>query len=134
VLFSPRQAVEPEVLSPNRIVARAERLLRRTLGEDVDLRIELADEVPPVEIDPGQPDRVLLNLAVNARDAMPEGGRLAIATGRSEVPGRPHARIAISDTGVVMEPEAVERAFEPLFTTKESSGGTGLGSRRCTES
>ena len=127
VIFSRQQVAEPEVLDPNAVITRAKRLLSRTIGEDVELRIELAPDVSHVEIDPGQLDRVILNLAMNARDAMPEGGLLEIASRHVELADGPGVRLAVRDHGEGMTAEVVERAFEPFFSTKSQSGGTGLG-------
>jgi CheY-like chemotaxis protein len=115
-----------------------EKLLRRTIGEDIALRINLSAEPYPVYADPGRLEQVLLNLAVNARDAMPTGGVLSIETDALAVdeyfaahhPGvRPgsYLRLRVSDTGVGMRKETVDRAFEPFFTTKPKGQGTGLG-------
>jgi CheY-like chemotaxis protein len=113
-------------------------LLRRTLGEDVDLRIALDRSVRPVRVDRGQVEQVLLNLAVNARDAMPTGGTLVIDTAGVVVdedyatrhPGvelGPYVRLRVSDTGTGMDAATVDRALEPFFTTKPVGQGTGLG-------
>src|SRR5687768_9688794 len=115
-----------------------EELLRRTIGENVDhLQTVFAESLPLIKADRGQIDQVVMNLAVNARDAMPGGGRLAIETARFEVddeygrlrgiePGT-YVRLTVSDTGTGMSPELVNRAFEPFFTTKAKGEGTGLG-------
>ena len=133
VVFSRQELVAPRVLDPNDVVRGAERILRRTIGEDVELRLELDERTPPVEMDPGQLERVLMNLVVNARAAMPEGGVLTIATGLAEVrdeaaegPAR-CARLRVLDTGAGMTREVASRAFEPFFTTKARGEGTGLG-------
>jgi CheY-like chemotaxis protein len=112
--------------------------LRRTLGEHVELHSSLAADLQPVLIDPGQLEQILVNLAVNARDAMPDGGTLRIdtanidlddeyAAARPELTPGPHVRVRVSDTGMGMSPEIVRRAFDPFFTTKPSGEGTGLG-------
>ncbi len=136
--FSRRQAFQPEVVSLNDIVTGTERLLGRTLGEDIELVTLLGQELGLVEVDMSQFEQVLMNLAVNARDAMPHGGKLTIETANVELsheychrhvgmsPG-PHVTLAVSDTGVGMDEETKERAFEPFFTTKEQGIGTGLG-------
>lgn len=123
------------------IVVRIDRLLRRLLGEDVELATLLGDDPWAVLIDPAQLEQVLVNLAVNARDAMPEGGILRIATASKTLgpeeasaagvtPGR-RIECTVEDTGVGMPAEIRERIFEPLFTTKEHQGGTGLGLATC---
>ena len=136
--FSRRQALRPEVLSLNDTVKGTERILRRTLGERVELFTLLQPELGLVEVDGSQLEQVLMNLAVNARDAMPDGGRLIIETANVELdyqtcrqlegaePG-PHVMLAVSDNGTGMDEETREHAFEPFFTTKEPGRGTGLG-------
>jgi two-component system cell cycle sensor histidine kinase/response regulator CckA len=135
--FSRKAIVEPKVLDVNHVVESSARMLRRLIGEDVRLDTSLA-HVPPIKIDPGQLEQVFMNLAVNARDAMPGGGRLLIATevvdhtdvlptASGEVgPGR-YVRVSVTDTGAGMPPEVLTRIFEPFFTTKGPGRGTGLG-------
>ena len=136
--FARREVVQPRVLNLNEVVSRVEQLLQRTLGEHVALIITLGRGVRPVLADPGQIEQVLVNLAVNARDAMPAGGRLTIETGNARVDeayaaGRPnllpgcYVSLEVSDTGTGMPKEVVNRAFEPFFTTKPKGRGTGLG-------
>jgi PAS domain S-box-containing protein len=136
--FARREVVQPEVVDVNDVVGDIEQLLQRTLGEHVELDSSLATDLCPVLIDPGQLEQVLVNLAVNARDAMPEGGTLRIdtanmdvdedyAASRPELSPGPHVRLRVSDTGVGMSPETVQRAFDPFFTTKPPGQGTGLG-------
>jgi len=126
----------PKVLSLNDTVVDIERMLRRVLGDDVTLQVALDDHLHPVLADPGQIEQVVMNLAVNARDAMPSGGTLTIRTGNEEVDATfaalhdgaslgPHA--VISDTGSGMSRETQARIFEPFFTTKGPDRGTGLG-------
>ena len=136
--FSRKAVVEPRPLDLNAVVATATKLLRRLIGEDIELTTTLTNDVPWVFADPGQIEQVVMNLAVNARDAMPRGGRLTIETkqldldaayaaGRPDVtPGR-YVLLAVSDTGVGMSDAVRQRVFEPFFTTKEPGKGTGLG-------
>jgi PAS domain S-box-containing protein len=136
--FARREVVQPEVVDVNAIVSDVEQLLRRTLGEQVELNSNLAINLHPVLIDPGQLEQILVNLAVNARDAMLDGGVLRIdtanmdineeyAASRPELTPGPHVRLRVSDTGGGMSPETVRRAFDPFFTTKPAGQGTGLG-------
>jgi PAS domain S-box-containing protein len=138
LIFARGDVVHPEVLSLNQVIADLEELLRRSLGEHIDLIIAPADGLWPVEADAGQLEQVLVNLAVNARDAMPGGGKLTIDTANITVdeayaegrpglkPGR-YARLRVSDTGAGMPPEVLARVFEPFFSTKPKGKGTGLG-------
>ncbi|MDB4964960.1 MAG: domain S-box-containing protein [Myxococcales bacterium] len=136
--FSKRQMLQPKVVDVNGLIRETERVLGRMLGEDVELHLALADEVADVKIDAGQFDQVLVNLVVNARDAMPDGGRLTIETSnvvlddeyaRLHVGVRSgsYVMIAVSDTGVGMDAATKARIFEPFFTTKCDGRGTGLG-------
>jgi two-component system, cell cycle sensor histidine kinase and response regulator CckA len=136
--FSRRQVLEPRVVNLNEIVTDVARLLRRLIGEDIDLATEFEPSLGRVRVDPGQMEQVLMNLAVNARDAMPHGGHLTIRTTRRvftdphEVQGivmdpGEYVLVTIGDTGTGMPPEIVARIFEPFFTTKEAGKGTGLG-------
>jgi signal transduction histidine kinase len=136
--FSRRQPLEPKVLHPNRLVGNMSEMLRRTLGEHVRVETVLAGGLWPICADPTQVESALLNLAVNARDAMPSGGRLTIETGNAELDeayARSHEEvtagqytvISVSDTGTGMTPEVMARAFDPFYTTKEVGRGTGLG-------
>jgi PAS domain S-box-containing protein len=121
--FSRRDAGRPRNLDLCQVVADVRRLLERTLGKAVELEIRAPDELPPVNVDLHQFEQVLLNLAVNARDAMPDGGRLTI--GLREEEG--FVCMEVQDTGTGMDQEVAARAFEPFFTTKPSGAGTGLG-------
>ena len=136
--FSRRQVLQPEVLDLNGVVASMDSLLRRIIGEDIDFSVRLDPRLELVEADPGQLGQVILNLAANARDAMPHGGKLMIETAnvtvddgylaRHELPRNgPHVVLAVSDTGIGMDAETQQRMFEPFFTTKTPGHGTGLG-------
>jgi signal transduction histidine kinase len=138
LLFARRDVVRSQVLDFDGVITSVEEMLRRTLGEHVELVITLAGDLWPVLADPGQLEQVLVNLAVNARDAMPDGGTLtidtsnitvdadAIAGGSKAKIGR-NVRLRVSDTGVGMTAETAEHVFEPFFTTRRDDGGTGLG-------
>jgi PAS domain S-box-containing protein len=136
--FSRQQPLTPRVIDVNALVADMDRLLRRLIGEDVDLRTVLAPDLGAVRADAGQLEQVIMNLAVNARDAMPGGGKLTIETTNTELDegyAREHATVrpgpcvllTVSDTGTGMDRETVSHIFEPFFTTKELGKGTGLG-------
>jgi two-component system cell cycle sensor histidine kinase/response regulator CckA len=136
--LSRKQVLQPQVVDLNAVVINIEKMLRRLIGEDIDLAILTQPDLGRVEVDPGQVDQVIINLAVNARDAMPEGGRLTIELANVELDGdyaqrylnaRPgqYVMLAVSDTGCGMDRETQSRAFEPFFTTKAEGKGTGLG-------
>src|ERR1700683_2148256 len=136
--FARQEIIRPQVLDLNDVVAGVEEMLRRTIGEHVQLVTSLADGLWPVLADPGRLEQVLVNLAVNARDAMPGGGTVTIDTGNVTVdansiaggsPARQgrNVRLRVSDTGTGMPPEVAEHAFEPFFSTKAKGAGTGLG-------
>jgi two-component system, cell cycle sensor histidine kinase and response regulator CckA len=136
--FSRKQVLEPKVLDLNDLLGALEKMLRRLIGEDITLSTVLAPGLPQVRVDPGQLEQVVLNLAVNARDAMPHGGRLSLRTRaivltEAECRFRPDCRpgayvqLVVSDTGCGMPPEVQARIFEPFFTTKAPGKGTGLG-------
>lgn len=124
--FSRKQVVEPVVLDLNVTISETRKMLRRMVGEDIVIETSLDPELGHVRIDPGYLVQVLMNLAVNSRDAMPRGGTLAITT--RNMPGEPRrVRITVTDTGTGMSPELCARVFEPFFTTKGIGKGTGLG-------
>src|ERR1700690_2248035 len=134
--FSRRQVVQPRVLDLNRLVTRVARMLERMTREDIELRLLVGAGLWRVEADPGQIEQIVVNLAVNARDAMPTGGMLSIVTDNREVAGPPgtpplapgrYVLLAVSDTGRGLDPEARSHLFEPFFTTKAKGKGTGLG-------
>ena len=127
LIFARKERSAPQPLQLNEIVGDTERLLRRTLGEDIHLRTRLDPGLPPVELDPGQAEQVLINLALNARDAMPGGGTLTITTRRADEDEDDSVRLAVADTGTGMPPEVADRAFEPFYTSKPEGKGTGLG-------
>ncbi|MGH7418125.1 MAG: ATP-binding protein, partial [Candidatus Rokuibacteriota bacterium] len=131
--FSARQVLQPAIIDLNALVKNLGRMLRRLIGEDLALATELAPDLGAVRVDPGQVEQVLVNLAVNARDAMPDGGRLTIRTANVDVaeagerPSGPYVLVEVADTGIGMDPGTLTRVFEPFFTTKERGKGTGLG-------
>jgi len=136
--FSRQQVMQPRVMNVNAVIGDLEKMLRRLIGEDVELQISLDRGIATINADPGQLEQVLMNLVVNARDAMPAGGRLCISTSNSELSGESNAgalhaadgdyvMLAVSDTGSGMSREVQQRLFEPFFTTKEHGRGTGLG-------
>jgi len=136
--FGRKQVIRPRAIDLNGVVADAERMLQRLIGEDIELVTTLAPRLGPVMADPDQIHQVIMNLAVNARDAMPHGGKLEIATAEVEVdtasaaahadaaPGR-SVRLTVTDTGIGMAEDVRRNIFEPFFTTKEPGQGTGLG-------
>ncbi|OLC71983.1 MAG: hypothetical protein AUH78_17050 [Gemmatimonadetes bacterium 13_1_40CM_4_69_8] len=136
--FSRQQLLAPQVLDVNALLTNLEKLLRRLIGEHIELRTALAPNVGAVQADPGQLEQVIVNLAVNARDAMPQGGQLTIETANAELdeayaaehfPARPgsYVLLAVTDTGTGMDAQTKSHIFEPFFTTKEKGKGTGLG-------
>ena len=135
--FSRKSLLQPRVLDLNTVVADTSAMLRRLIGENIILSTVLSPRLHHVKIDPSQLDQVLMNLVVNARDAMPDGGRLTLETGNivrgtederaAETASGPHAMLAITDTGCGMTPDVMARIFEPFFTTKPVGVGTGLG-------
>ena len=135
--FSRRQILQPKAVDLNQLVRNIEPMLRRLINEDIQMITALASGLVTVKVDPGQIDQVLVNLVVNARDAMPQGGRLLIETANIELeaaagkpmsmPAGSYVTLAIKDTGTGMTPEVQARIFEPFFTTKQPGKGTGLG-------
>jgi two-component system cell cycle sensor histidine kinase/response regulator CckA len=134
--FARQEMIRPRVLNLNDVVRSVEQLLIRTLGEHVELITDLAAGLPPVLADPGQVEQVLVNLAVNARDAMPRGGTLVIQTasttiddtaGQDQTPPGQYVALKVSDTGTGIPRHVLDRVFEPFFTTKPKGEGTGLG-------
>ena len=135
--FSRKQVMQPRLLNLNDVITNVQSLLRRLVGEDIQLHLDLATDLMPVMADPGQVEQVLMNLAANARDAMPEGGRLDIATKNAQVESDPferpglktgnYAMLVVHDTGSGMAENVRTHVFEPFFTTKEQGKGTGLG-------
>lgn len=136
--FSRQQVMQPRVMSINGVVVELENMLRRLIGEDIELRTFLDPDIATINADPGQLEQVLINLVVNARDAMPAGGRISIRTSSAELsaesgsgtlhpPDGEFVMLAVSDTGTGMTREVQQRLFEPFFTTKKLGRGTGLG-------
>ena len=136
--FARQESVRAEPLSLNEVIVDVRELLARTIGEHVQLETALADDLHPVLADEGQLGQVLVNLAVNARDAMPDGGRLIIETANvtldeddtredAGLRSGPHVQMRVTDTGTGLAPDALEHAFDPFFTTKAAGGGAGLG-------
>jgi len=136
--FSRKQTLQPEVLDLNKLLQDLENMLHRLIGEDIELKLALSDKIGRVMADPGQVEQVIMNLAVNARDAMPGGGKLMIETADVELdedyasthagvtPGK-YVMLAVTDNGSGMDRETLSNVFEPFFTTKEKGKGTGLG-------
>jgi two-component system cell cycle sensor histidine kinase/response regulator CckA len=136
--FSRKQRLTPTVVNLNLVVADIEKMLRRVIREDIDLITALDPKLGKVKADVGQMEQVIMNLAVNARDAMPEGGKLVIGTKNADLDGAyvrryppmvagSYVMLSVTDTGVGMDPETRSRIFEPFFSTKEKDKGTGLG-------
>jgi signal transduction histidine kinase len=135
--FARRRPLDAKVVDVNRLVAAIEDLLRRTLSEKIELSLDMPASVWRVKCDPNQLENAILNLAINARDAMPDGGRLEIATANvvldedrgagCDLPAGEYVRLSVNDTGVGMTPEVIAHVFEPFFTTKPLGLGTGLG-------
>lgn len=136
--FSRKQVLRPKILDLNTIIVNLDPLLRRLMSENIEMKTLVSEEVGAIKADPGQIEQVIMNLVVNARDALPSGGRILIETSNVDldstytrdhavvIPG-PYVLLAVTDTGVGMTPETVGHIFEPFYTTKESGRGTGLG-------
>ena len=142
VAFARKQVIEPKVVDLNTVVEDTTQLLRRLVGEDIEVVTGLSPGLWPVRVDPGQIEQILINMAVNARDAMPNGGRLLLATNNQPadsadaqmgpgVPVRDYVVLVIADTGTGMDTETQAHLFEPFFTTKDASKGSGLGLATC---
>ncbi len=138
LIFARKQILSPVVLDLNILVTEIERMLTRLIGADIEVITNLQPGLPPVKVDPGQIEQILMNLVVNARDAMPTGGRLTIQTSKAELSsqqsrqhpahqGSPHIIMSVGDTGTGMSDATKTHIFEPFFTTKEVGKGTGLG-------
>lgn len=136
--FARQQALQPKLVNLNHMLVGIETLLKRTLSEEVEIEIVQSETIPKIEVDPGQLEAALLNLVINARDAMPEGGRLIIETetfvldedstsGQLELEPGVYAVLSVSDIGTGMDRETLEHAFEPFYTTKDVGKGSGLG-------
>jgi two-component system, cell cycle sensor histidine kinase and response regulator CckA len=136
--FSRQQVLAPRILDLNELIQELQKMLARLLGADIELVLRCERGLPPVRVDPSQIDQVIMNLAINARDAMPNGGKLTIETQSLVLDGSyasqhfgtaagPHVMLAVSDTGTGMDKETQARIFEPFFTTKDVGKGTGLG-------
>ena len=140
--FAHQGVVRPQIVDLNQRITDINQMLPRLIGENITLSTELAPDLWPVEVDPGQFEQVIVNLAINARDAMPDGGRLTITTENGEIDapytagkrgldGREWVVLSVTDTGVGMDAETLQLAFEPFFSTKQSGEGTGLGLATC---
>ncbi len=136
--FSRRQILEPKILDLNDIIQNLEKMLRRLIEEDIDLSIKFGSELGSIKADSGQIEQVIINMVVNARDAMPEGGTLVVETGNAivskhsdevkrGVKSGDYVRLSITDNGIGMDEEVQSKIFDPFFTTKEKGKGTGLG-------
>ncbi|MBW3535308.1 MAG: response regulator, partial [Gemmatimonadetes bacterium] len=132
--FSRKEVIQPRLLDLNEVVDEIQRMVRRLIGEDVSLVVRLQPELPPVKADPGQMEQVILNLLINARDALPHGGRVEVTTswtppGVDDIERAPGGwvKLEVSDSGTGMAAEVRDRIFEPFFTTKPPGEGTGLG-------
>jgi two-component system cell cycle sensor histidine kinase/response regulator CckA len=136
--FSRKQVISPELISPNRVLENSQKMLHRIIGEDIDLTFKPSNQSGLIRMDPNQLDQVLVNLAVNARDAMPEGGKLFIETHNVDLdedytathpdaqPGG-YVMLAVTDNGHGMDPDTIQHIFEPFFSSRKGTRGTGLG-------
>ena len=136
--FSRKQNIKPEIIDLNQLIRGLNKILHRLIGEEIQFMIDLADSIPMIEADPGQIEQIIMNLAINARDAMSNGGRLLIQTRQATLdesyseqhlditPGQ-YTQLLVHDTGIGMDKETRDHIFEPFFTTKDKSKGTGLG-------
>jgi len=136
--FSRKQVLRPKILDLNAIVVNLDQLLRRLMNENIDMKTFVSKDIGAIKADPGQVEQVIMNLVVNARDALPNGGRILIETSNVDLdsaytldhtvvrPG-PYVLLAVTDTGIGMTADTVAHIFEPFYTTKESGRGTGLG-------
>src|SRR5262249_53259110 len=140
--FARQQPLELRVVNLNALIVESGNLLRRLIGADIELSVVPGTNLHLIRVDPAQIEQVIVNLIVNARDAMPDGGRLTIETANVDlserhmqthvdVPPGPYVMLAVSDTGIGMAPALVAQAFEPFFTTKARGKGTGLGLSTC---
>ncbi|MBI5423359.1 MAG: response regulator [Opitutae bacterium] len=138
LVFSRKQVTQPELVSPNDILDELRPLLRRLIGTDIDFQWDIAPSLPPIMADPASIEQIVVNLVVNARDAMPNGGRIHVSASRvtvgpemiaRQIDARPgeFIQVSIADTGTGIPPEILPRIFEPFFTTKDAGKGTGLG-------
>jgi len=138
LVYSRRQILSPKAVNLNDIVSQMEMMVRRLIGEDIEFQVKLDGKIDAIKADPGQIEQVILNLIVNARDAMPKGGRLSLETGNVDMAEEPpclnepaisgaYVRLTVRDTGVGMEELVKNHMFEPFFTTKKTGRGTGLG-------
>ena len=132
--YARQQPLAPSAVDVNQLVAAIQPMLRRTLGEHIEITVDGAPQLWPAMVDPTQLESALLNLCLNARDAMPSGGRLTLGTspltlgpGEADLPAGDYVRLRVSDTGTGIAPDDLQRVFEPFFTTKEKGKGTGLG-------
>ena len=136
--FSRKQRLEPKIVDLNQVLMEMKGILRQLIRENIDMTFDLQENLTKVKVDPGEIERIIINLVANARDAMPNGGRLLIETRNVEIPENPvrqqiepgpglYAGISVSDTGTGIDQETLLHIFEPFFTTKEEGKGTGLG-------
>ncbi|MBU1534358.1 PAS domain S-box protein, partial [Myxococcota bacterium] len=138
LVFSRKQIISPKVIRPNEIIERSQKMLHRLIGEDIHFEFHAAKDLGRIKADPSQTDQILVNLAVNARDAMPDGGSLVISTGNTSLDGEfckthldaipgEYVTITVADTGCGMDAKTISMIFEPFFSTKSKGRGTGLG-------